>query len=620
MRPCPRSLAWAWREEESDVARRPIRFPVITIALASLAIVVTPYAVRPAGAPDVALAAAVTYTVNTAADTSDADLGVARCSDVHRHCSLRAAIMQANFHPGPDVVRVPAGIFKLTRRGDEDAAVLGDLDITGDLTLKGAGSGKTVIDANGSVTGDRAIQVLATAQHVSIKGLTIRHGRKIASPFDQGGGLLWDGGSMSTLAMTDVVVEKNAASYGGGIFLNLSDSSDSVDLNHVVIRSNTATAAAGGLGASLTATTVAFRLRSSHVYGNTAYEGGGVYLGGSVPPAAIPIQIASTEINGNHAGLSAGLETHVGTGTTPLTLTNDYVHGNVASVYGGGIGNYGYLVVRGTTISSNSAALRGGGEYAYAASVTYLIDTTVSANTTPGSGGGVYEEKFLTSAAALAVVDTTFGGNSAAMGGAFYLEAGTSASLVNTLLATGAAGANCSQALPATTSLSNDASCGLGVGDNAAISLSSLAGHGGRTPTQIPLAGSAGLDAGTTLGDPVTDQRGIARPQGSETDVGAVEVCQSNPAAPALRKPLNRASTALRRVSLGWSTVACVEGYRVQIRRGTTTGRIIQSVSGLQAPSMVTRSLARHYTYYWRVTAVGDRGSSTSGWRHFRVK
>ena len=602
------------------MARRSVRFPIITTALASLAMVAAPYAVRPAGAQDVALAAAVTYTVNTPADTSDADLGAARCADAAGRCSLRAAIMQANFHPGPDVVVVPAGTFKLTRKGDEDAAVLGDLDIASDLTLKGAGSGKTFIDANGSVTGDRVIQVLATAQHVSINGLTIRHGRKTSATFDEGGGLLWDGGAVSTLAMTDVVVEANASAYGGGIFLNFSSSSNSVDLNHVVIRSNTATAAAGGLGANLTDTTVAFRLRNSHVYGNTAFEGGGVYLGGSVPTVAVPIQIAGTEINGNHASVNAGLETRIGTGTTPFTLTDDYLHGNVASVYGGGLGNYGYLVVRGTTISSNSAVLRGGGEYAYAGSVTYLIDATVSANTTPGSGGGVYEEKFVTRAAALAVFDATFGGNSAATGGAFYLDAGTSASLINTLIAKGAAGANCSQALSATTSLSNDASCGFGAGDSAAISLSSLAAHGGRTPTQVPLAGSAGLDAGTVLADPVTDQRGIARPQGTTTDVGAVEVCQSKPAAPALSKPANRASTTLRRVPLVWSTVACIQGYKVQIRRGSTTGTVVQSVSGLQAPSMVTTRLARGFTYYWRVTAVADRGSSTSGWRHFRVR
>ena len=118
------------------MARRSVRFSLITTALAFVAMVAAPYAVRTAGAQDMALAAAATYTVNTSADTSDADLGVARCSDAHRHCSLRAAIMQANFHPGPDVVVVPAGTFKLTRKGDEDAAVLGDLDITGDLTLK----------------------------------------------------------------------------------------------------------------------------------------------------------------------------------------------------------------------------------------------------------------------------------------------------------------------------------------------------------------------------------------------------------------------------------------------------------------------------------------------------
>jgi len=34
----------------------------------------------------------------------------------------------------------------------------------------------------------------------------------------------------------------------------------------------------------------------------------------------------------------------------------------------------------------------------------------------------------------------------------------------------------------------------------------------------------------------------------------------------------------------------------------------------------VTIALRRGHTYYWRVTAVGDRGSTTSAWRRFHVK
>ena len=42
-------------------------------------------------------AGAATFTVNTTNDTSDADVGDGICSDINGNCSVRAAIMQANF-------------------------------------------------------------------------------------------------------------------------------------------------------------------------------------------------------------------------------------------------------------------------------------------------------------------------------------------------------------------------------------------------------------------------------------------------------------------------------------------------------------------------------------------
>jgi hypothetical protein len=56
------------------------------------------------------------------------------------------------------------------------------------------------------------------------------------------------------------------------------------------------------------------------------------------------------------------------------------------------------------------------------------------------------------------------------------------------------------------------------------------------------------------------------------------------------------------------------------VRRGSTTGNLIESVSGLQASAVLTITLARGHTYYWRVAAVEDRGTATSAWRHVRVR
>lgn len=53
--------------------------------------------------------------------------------------------------------------------------------------------------------------------------------------------------------------------------------------------------------------------------------------------------------------------------------------------------------------------------------------------------------------------------------------------------------------------------------------LGALADNGGPTRTRTPLPGSPAIDAGDDSSAPATDQRGVPRPQGTRTDIGAVE-------------------------------------------------------------------------------------------------
>ena len=589
-----------------------VRAPIAFVAAA----LVASAGGSPLAAPPVALASSATYTVNTTADTTDADVGAASCKDLHGKCSLRAAIMQANYHPGADTIVVPKGTYKLTRVGrNDDAAVLGDLDITESVTIKGAGQTATVIDGNGSVTGDRVIQVLPSALNVTISGLTIQHGRRTVDTFDEGGGLDAVTPVGGSLTLSRVTIRANAAEYGGGAMLTGGDDA-ALHLDHLLVASNSAAAAGGGLSMSL-ANTV-FTLSASRVTANKAYQGGGLSFQGS---AAIPETqaITSTEVDANTATLSGGIDSSTGNATTELTISGSWLHGNSASVYGGAIGNHAELAVSGSTISGNSAVSRGGGLYAYSTSLTHLTNDTLSANTTPGSGGAVYLEKSI-AAAGVNAIDTTFGRNAATSGGAAAGDAGTTFATWNVLMAKGATGANCAVAVTVVQpTFADDASCGLGGGDNAAVLLSPLGYHGGRTPTQVPLAGSAGIDAGASLVTPLVDQRGITRPQGTGQDAGAVEICQAKPSAPVLTKPSSGASTSLRRVTLTWKAVPCVEGYKVVVRRKSATGTIVQTVALTQSTRVLTVTLARGYTYYWRITAIGDRGAANSVWRHVHV-
>src|SRR4029078_3437980 len=90
-------------------------------------------------------------------------------------CSLRAAVQQANATDGTDTIKfVSSAVHMLTRSGQDDTAVLGDLDITEAVTIEGH-SPATTIDANGI---DRVFDVKASA---NFRDLIIRGGRLTAA-------------------------------------------------------------------------------------------------------------------------------------------------------------------------------------------------------------------------------------------------------------------------------------------------------------------------------------------------------------------------------------------------------------------------------------------------------
>jgi CSLREA domain-containing protein len=608
--------------KEAGLRPRSIRHPGgdLLVATALAAFLLPAGLVSASHAASFQSAAGKTYIVNSTADRPDADVGNGICRDAAGKCTLRAAIMQANFHAGADTISLPAGTFKLTRHGNDDMAVLGDLDITDSVTIEGAGSGLTIVDGNGSVTLDRVFQVFPSASDTTFRGLAIRNGKKNIGTFDEGGGLYWEGGG-GRLSLSNVVVEDNHASYGGGITLIFSSSGDTVDLNRLTIRGNKAKAAAGGALVEL-GTGAQFTLRNSHIHANAASEGGGLYLQGDPGPFAPSPLIRNTEIDANTAGLSAGFENQSGTVALPVVLADDFLHGNAAGFDGGAIGSYGVLDVTASTLAGNTSGSRGAGLFVYAGGTSNLVNATIARNVSKGYGGAVYMEVFQSFYSTVSMTNVTVRGNAAlafAGGGGIYATGGV-VTLTNTLFAKGSSGANCSVTFGGTSSLSDDISCGFGAGDGIAdLMLGRLSHHGGLTETIVPRAGSPAVDAGASGGAPIIDQRGIVRPQGAAVDVGAVEVCPGKPAAPVLVSPANT-TLHVRRVVLDWTDVSCIQGYTVVVRRGSSTGPTVQEGTGLAASTFTTRPLERDGTYYWRVTAIGDRGKTASVWRHFRLE
>jgi uncharacterized repeat protein (TIGR01451 family) len=220
-----------------------------------------------------------------------------------------------------------------------------------------------------------------------------------------------------------------------------------------------------------------------------------------------------------------------------LTLTDTTLSGNAATDRGGGIyqRSSGLLSAARITISGNFAR-DGGGIYLEGGSLT-LLNSTLSSNFANGLGGGLY-----TVNAAANLTNCTIVNNlaSSESGGIFNAGGEGAVTLKNTLLAnrpTGGQGqppgANCGgvPVLSAGNNLSSDASCVDAFnkpGDRNSVNplVLPLDNYGGPTDTHALRPGSPARDAGDDSAAPATDQRGVARPQGARSDIGAFELEQ----------------------------------------------------------------------------------------------
>ncbi len=166
---------------------------------------------------------AADFSVNNSSDVVDLNPGDGLCVTAGSNCTLRAAIMEANALAGADTIAVPAGTYQLTITGVDERcdgttpctidgttgayipvitfdASQGDLDITDDVTITGAGSDVTRIEwaptspgvplmgDDDPLTGDRIFQVSTTSSatadiaSVVIQGLTVANGEVAVKP------------------------------------------------------------------------------------------------------------------------------------------------------------------------------------------------------------------------------------------------------------------------------------------------------------------------------------------------------------------------------------------------------------------------------------------------------
>lgn len=353
-------------------------------------------------------ASAATFVVNTTADTQDASAGNGVCADAGGACSLRAAISEANALAGADVITLPAGTYTITLvSANDNANAGGDFDLNSEITINGAGSGSTIVQAAASrgVATERVFHLRASFV-MALNDMTIRYGRYTVGTF--GAGVRVDTAAPVVTLNRTVVTENDDFTSGGGIAVSGTTAGASLTLNNCTVSDNTAgsplAASSTGAGIMGNAATATININNSTVTGNTVSNtsttvsavAGGVSSVGT-------LNITDSMITNNTA-TSSGFNTfsggvHVTAGTT--TITGSTISGNASTVtagtgagFVGGIYNQqATLIITNSTVSGNTASSFHGGVRTLAsttaAATTTITNSTVSGNTSVGEGGGV---------------------------------------------------------------------------------------------------------------------------------------------------------------------------------------------------------------------------------------
>lgn len=189
---------------------------------------------------------ALTFNVNTTADTVDANTGDGVCQDASGNCSLRAAVMQSNASGGADTINLPGGSYSLTigsGSSDIDESI-GDLDLdSGGVSFVGAGSSTTIIDASG--INHRVFEASVDTfffGSISFTGLTIQGGNTtgLGSSFNRGAAVNIGSRNMTLASFNDVVISGN---NGGSAIesradLSFTNSSISNNTGHGIFLTN----------------------------------------------------------------------------------------------------------------------------------------------------------------------------------------------------------------------------------------------------------------------------------------------------------------------------------------------------------------------------------------------
>ncbi|HSN18006.1 MAG TPA: DUF11 domain-containing protein [Gammaproteobacteria bacterium] len=519
-------------------------------------------------------ASAATFIVNSTADSVDATPGDGTCADSSGACTLRAAVMEANALAGADTIDLtqindPAQPIILTIKGVDETyeansggtgyvavathdASIGDLNITGDTTIVGAGSGKTIIEWStadqADASGDRIFHIEAVDANitVAISGLTMRNGvtppvvnidpnpaqpEQKYSQFKRHGGCIAIGASAATSVFDPTVVHGSGSGGSGGGHGGQGGGEegggeegfavDGVTLTDVAVMNCLSGADGGGIynAAPLVIT-------DSLVSGNTATSnGGGIYSSATMDVVNTTIGTVTTNAATlpNHAENGGGI---FDTGLHTTTITGSALVGNTATG-GGALAGRSTSIdnILDTTISDNVARDTAGGLTTNGrinlTNVTLANNKVVPTSDSEEGGAGVGLSSF--ASGQITYVNTIIANN--------VLETTTATTLSN--CGSTGEGSTTTKLISSGHNLEDGDSCNLTkTGDlkNTDPKLGALTNNGGLTETMAIPQSSPAIDAGDNTVCPNNDQRGELRPADGNLDgtfvcdIGAFEL------------------------------------------------------------------------------------------------
>lgn len=292
----------------------------------------------------------INYTVNSAADFPDANLGNGVCATSNGLCTLRAAIGEAAANFGPRTIRVPNGIYTLSGVDDQGAmftvgsgqprsvTVLGNIDAPGavEFRISGTGSAFALLGPIGSTNVTNSIPALA------LMGVSITGANNFFPGDDVGGAIRVRAGN---LLVYRSIMSNNEVTRGDGGAIGIFKDSGVAGRRSTVI------------------------VEASALINNRAIRQSGT--GGS--GGAIGQAISSSQSN-----------------RTELIVRNSTLAGNRADLVGGAI--YGSGRVLFSTIVDNQAGQGGGIYFDQGVSGSFLLGNSIVARNlaTPGFGLDCY--------------------------------------------------------------------------------------------------------------------------------------------------------------------------------------------------------------------------------------